>query len=197
MALVITNGTHYVRYGENGGIKFTDDLNEAQVYPNRYVAVRDMYKAPGKTKNCYIFDNLTNTIVWKWLSDEEKAALSEKKRQKAGIKRNASGKIKRKHYSDNVRKILYNNADGRCQLCGRQILFSEHTVDHIIPLSMGGLDDVSNLQICCLPCNQMKNNVLPELFCSRIADIFLYQMEKKEGNSFRWKIVHRILKNMI
>lgn len=106
-------------------------------------------------------------------------------------------KLKRRTYSEDVRKILYQCSDGRCRLCGRQILYEEHTIDYIIPLSMGEKDEVNNLQICCLPCNQMKSSVLPELFFSRITTIFIYQMERKQGNSLKWKIVHRLLEKII
>lgn len=194
MAIVITNGKYFVKYSEHGGIKMTKNINEAVIYPNKYVAIQDMRRACGKTKNYYVLDNNSNTIIWKWMNDEEKARLVE---ERAAIKRDPHGKIKRKHYSNDVRKMIYNAADGRCQLCGRPILFSEHTIDHVLPLSMGGLDDVSNLQLCCFPCNQMKNNILPELFLSRISQIFMFQMEKKWKSGLEWNIAKCLLKNLI
>ena len=36
------------------------------------------------------------------------------------------------------RKMIYNRADGRCQLCGKKILYKEMNVDHIVPLAMNG-----------------------------------------------------------
>ena len=40
---------------------------------------------------------------------------------------------------------------------GEEVLF---TKDHIIPLSKGGKDNLSNLQILCYPCNHIKGNVI-------------------------------------
>jgi 5-methylcytosine-specific restriction endonuclease McrA len=41
----------------------------------------------------------------------------------------------------------------RCRRCGRM---DDLTIDHIIPISAGGSDDLRNLQILCRPCNSRK-----------------------------------------
>ena len=51
-------------------------------------------------------------------------------------------KAKRKTYSEEERKIIYNKSDGRCKLCGQRLLFVDMTLDYIVPLSMGGADDM-------------------------------------------------------
>lgn len=116
---------------------------------------------------------------------------------KKKIKRTKSGKIKRKTYSPDVKKLLYIKADGRCELCGKKILLDDMTIDHVKPLSMGGEDDVSNLACTCLSCNQFKSNIAPELFEDRINDIFMYQMEKKIKQPWKWKAVHKLILSCI
>lgn len=71
------------------------------------------------------------------------------------------------------------------------------TLDHIVPLSMGGEDSMENLQTACYACNQFKSNILPDDFMDRIIKIFLYQMEKRYKDRFKWKIVHKMLNKMI
>ena len=73
----------------------------------------------------------------------------------------------------------------------------EMTLDHIVPLSMGGEDSMENLQTACYACNQFKSNILPDDFMDRIIKIFLYQMEKRYKDRFKWKIVHKMLNKMI
>lgn len=47
-----------------------------------------------------------------------------------------------------------------CQYCGRKAPDVILVVDHIIPVSKGGLNDVSNLATACSECNSQKSNKL-------------------------------------
>jgi len=48
--------------------------------------------------------------------------------------------------------------DRICQLCGSGPKDSPLEVDHIVPRSKGGSNEMSNLQVLCRPCNQGKSN---------------------------------------
>lgn len=197
MAVVITNGTYYVRFSENGGIKKTNDINEAHQFTIVGDAIATMKKARAKTQGYVVLDNMTNRVLWKWMTQEELAEVREQKRVEALIKRDKDGRIKRKSYAKSTRKMIYDKSNGHCELCGRSILFEEMTLDHIKALSMGGIDDVSNLQSCCHACNLFKGSIAPEVFEEKISSIFMYQMKKKTNNCFKWKIAQKILNTIM
>lgn len=171
MAYVLTNGKHYIKVTETGAIAKTENIENAKIYFNTEKAKEGLEKAPVKTKGYYILDIGTHSKYYM--------------------------KNKRIRFPQEVRKMIYHNADGRCVLCGRKILYKDMTLDHITPLAMGGEDDIMNLQCTCESCNLFKGSVLPEDFMERITEIFMYQMERKNSNRFKWKIVHRMLGKLI
>ena len=196
MAIVITNGNHYITYTDSGAIKKTTDINSAFQFSTVAEAIKGMKKAEEKTKSYFVFDTLTQHILWKWMTEEEIKEMRKNKVSLSMVRRDSKGKIKRKSYSEDTRKLIYLHAGGRCELCGRKILLEDMTIDHITPLAMGGEDDVENLSCTCYPCNLFKGNILPSDFMERITDIFLYQMGKQHKDRVKWKIVHKMLNKM-
>ena len=52
---------------------------------------------------------------------------------------------------------LCHRADNRCLCCGKPFTSKDPpTRDHILPLSRGGSDDISNIQPLCMFCNDSK-----------------------------------------
>lgn len=177
MALIIMNDNKcYITLNETGGLRKTFNIEEAKIYETLEKAVEQCRHNPKSTKGYYVYDTATNKICYR---------------------RNPSKKKNRKSYSQDTRKLIYERAEGRCELCGRKILFDDMTLDHVKPLSMGGADSVENLSCTCEPCNLFKGNILPDTFFERISLIFLYQMEKKYKGKLKWKMIHRILEKMI
>ena len=197
MAIVITNGNYYITYTDSGATKKTADVNKAYRFSSIDEAIKGMKKAEEKTKNYFVFDTLTQRILWKWMTEEEIKKMRENKVSLSMIRRNSKGKIIRKSYSEDTRKLIYLHAGRRCELCGRKILLEDMTIDHVTPLSMGGEDDVENLSCTCYPCNVFKGNILPSDFMERITDIFLYQMERRYKGNISWEIIHKMLNKMI
>lgn len=66
-------------------------------------------------------------------------------------RRQAAGQI-----SGSDRYEVLKRAGGRCELCGVSMEERRLEVDHIIPRSLGGSDDPSNLQALCWLCNATK-----------------------------------------
>lgn len=59
---------------------------------------------------------------------------------------------------DNLRYLVLASSDGRCALCGATKKESPLDVDHIIPRSRGGKNELTNLQVLCAKCNRTKGN---------------------------------------
>lgn len=60
-----------------------------------------------------------------------------------------------------------------CTYCRCQLHWEESTIDHVVPLSKGGTNDMENLALACEPCNSRKGGKLLGEFIgqgSRISD---------------------------
>ncbi len=80
------------------------------------------------------------------------ATKSQWNRRRARIK-GAEGSYSNKEWID-----LVDACGHRCAHCGRQEPEIKLTVDHIIPISKGGTNYISNIQPLCGPCNSSKGN---------------------------------------
>lgn len=70
-------------------------------------------------------------------------------------KKNAEGKIGK----DDI-KILTEAQGGKCLMCGKK---TKLTLDHIVPLSKGGRNDITNFQMLCHSCNSKKHTTIKDL----------------------------------
>jgi len=57
-----------------------------------------------------------------------------------------------------VRTQVFKRAKSRCEACGISSEKRYLDIDHIVPRSKGGSDDISNLQALCFVCNRNKGN---------------------------------------
>ncbi len=67
---------------------------------------------------------------------------------------------------------------GRCFYCTKPLTWSEKTIDHVIPRSKGGSNQVWNFVISCEPCNSNKGDDWPSTESLSIV--------------FRRKVIHQI-----
>jgi 5-methylcytosine-specific restriction endonuclease McrA len=51
---------------------------------------------------------------------------------------------------------------GRCYYCGEQTPPAKLSMDHVVPLTRGGLSTKNNLVACCKACNTRKKTMLPQ-----------------------------------
>jgi hypothetical protein len=70
---------------------------------------------------------------------------------------------------------LFNQQSGVCPYCKAKLHKSgknKYHSDHVMPLSKGGTNDISNIQLLCPTCNLTKNNKLPEEFAANFNKLF-------------------------
>jgi hypothetical protein len=65
---------------------------------------------------------------------------------------------------ESVRKYVFERNNYQCQSCGKTLQETQLSIDHIVPLSKGGSNDLSNLQTLCLKCNQRKKHHFDDRF---------------------------------
>ncbi len=70
----------------------------------------------------------------------------------------------RRTISRTSRRKVYKRDEFTCQYCLRQHPPKELTIDHLVPLDRGGLDEITNYVTCCQTCNQKKANLPLEEF---------------------------------
>jgi hypothetical protein len=68
-----------------------------------------------------------------------------------------SGLLELEPVSESIRYQVLKR-DRRCQLCGAGPESSPLQVDHIVPRSQGGTNEIENLQVLCAVCNRGKSN---------------------------------------
>lgn len=68
-----------------------------------------------------------------------------------------------------MRQEVYRRDDYVCIYCRAQCRADELTIDHMIPLSRGGLDEMTNWAACCRTCNERKAAQPLEEFLESLA----------------------------
>ena len=94
-----------------------------------------------------------------------------------------SKKPKRKHFTKEQKECILKKTEWKCAHCGRKLTLETATIDHLIPLHKGGLNDEYNLIALCNDCNQDKSNFLYHIldYCKHIKSKYvpLYNMYHK------------------
>lgn len=78
--------------------------------------------------------------------------------------------------SKRLRSEIFRRDNSTCRYCGAKAPEVKITIDHVIPITLGGSDDPSNLVTACAPCNSGKTSVPPD--APLVADV--------QAKAIRW-----------
>ena len=123
-----------------------------KVLTKNKIAVR-----PKEDKQCFELvaaHNSDEVEELKQLCEEKIAAYIEKRKVDIWDHRRNT----RRPVPGSVRYQVLVNAHHRCELCGVDASLRALEVDHIIPKSLGGPDEIDNYQALCYKCNTNKGN---------------------------------------
>ncbi|MTI66288.1 MAG: HNH endonuclease [Firmicutes bacterium] len=72
---------------------------------------------------------------------------------------------------------IYNRENKKCFFCKKKLKFRQVTLDHYLPLSKDGTDEVFNLVVSCRKCNKLKDNKVPIDYERVLIELFLKAVE--------------------
>lgn len=92
--------------------------------------------------------------------DEVNQSKGKPSKVKKAKKKSATKPKKSRYISSTVRFAILNRDNYRCVACGANAKETKLQIDHIIPVSKGGSNNLENLQTLCVDCNRGKSDRL-------------------------------------
>lgn len=151
---ILTNEKYYVGHDENGETTDVEDVNKSYKFKTFELANKFRNKLPFEYGN-YSIRPLRETVRFKE-NEEEKVKVGEVDKIDTN---NVTILPQRRQFTWEERQLIYDKYKGKCGICGEPLKFDEMTVDHIVPLAIGGDNSMENLQCCCINCNRFKDTM--------------------------------------
>ncbi len=84
------------------------------------------------------------------------------------------------HYKKTIKKYIYERDGRKCHFCRKELSFRQISLDHYLPRSMNGPDDIYNMVLCCKKCNKYKKNRIPSDYESVMIENFIQGVKDKK-----------------
>ena len=83
-----------------------------------------------------------------------------------------------------LRQSILSEQGQRCCWCRRHITCREATLEHLLPVGRGGPNEVENLAVACVQCNERRGDSLdPPPGCVPLPKVALRMEEIRRGRS--------------
>lgn len=93
----------------------------------------------------------------------------------------------RKWFAPEEKDFILSKSHGRCCHCGKKIsVGKDFTVEHIIPLSKGGTNNIENIVALCKTCNDAKSDkvIHPSDYLKYIDDMYLCEILENQAKYY-------------
>lgn len=95
---------------------------------------------------------------YKHVSPEQAVQMALTQPERTGKKDKRSGREKNRVWKKQILKT-----HPYCHWCKTPLTLATATLEHIVPLDIGGLDNRNNMTVACEPCNRQRGNKMIEL----------------------------------
>lgn len=90
-----------------------------------------------------------------------------------------------KNSQTSKRKLVFDKYGGKCAYCGTNLVLTKFDIDHINPKSLGGTNELKNLNPSCQRCNSWKKTFSIEEF----REVIKSQVKKLRKDIAAFKLV--------
>jgi len=184
---VITTGINYVSDSGSDGITTKYEKTKWFRSPADAEAYIAKHKLPFTPVIVDDEGNMIEMSAKKTFTSEQLAILGKSTTQKTD----------RIAMSTSTRHKVYQQGNGICAICGKPVSYEEFTIDHILPLSRGGSNDLNNLQIACRGCNELKNNRTDSELNKGLATILSHHLTSNPDCDLSDMLIRTIVRGKI
>jgi len=103
----------------------------------------------------------------------------------------------RKVFTVDEKLVMLEKSGFRCSCCGTPIGLSDMTVEHVIPISKGGTNDMGNMVALCNTCNRLKDDLVvsPRIYYKFLKPQYIEELEDNQLGYYnsKWLSMHDIM----
>lgn len=87
-----------------------------------------------------------------------------------------------------LKTYIYERDEKKCYFCEKPLAFHQISLDHYLPKSKGGTDDVFNIVLSCKKCNKYKKSTVPKDYKDVILALFKQAVKDRKITVSRLKL---------